>query len=75
MHHSPISSKRTTNNSCEESSMTILRINHVQLAMPRGLENVARRFYGEVRYARFRSHPHLPLEGEFGLSSVMPSST
>jgi catechol 2,3-dioxygenase-like lactoylglutathione lyase family enzyme len=28
--------------------MTILRINHVQLAMPRGLENEARRFYGEV---------------------------
>jgi catechol 2,3-dioxygenase-like lactoylglutathione lyase family enzyme len=28
--------------------MTILRINHVQLAMPRGLESEARRFYGEV---------------------------
>jgi len=28
--------------------MTILRINHLQLAMPRGLESEARRFYGEV---------------------------
>ena len=28
--------------------MTILRINHVQLAMPRGREDEARRFYGEV---------------------------
>jgi catechol 2,3-dioxygenase-like lactoylglutathione lyase family enzyme len=28
--------------------MAILRINHVQLAMPRGLEEEARRFYGEV---------------------------
>jgi len=28
--------------------MTILRINHVQLAMPRGRENEARSFYGEV---------------------------
>jgi len=28
--------------------MAILRINHVQVAMPRGLEDQARRFYGEV---------------------------
>jgi catechol 2,3-dioxygenase-like lactoylglutathione lyase family enzyme len=28
--------------------MAILRIDHVQLAMPRGLEGEARRFYGEV---------------------------
>lgn len=28
--------------------MTILRINHVQLAMPRGREDDARRFYGDV---------------------------
>ena len=28
--------------------MAILRINHVQLAMPRGLEDQARRFYGGV---------------------------
>jgi catechol 2,3-dioxygenase-like lactoylglutathione lyase family enzyme len=28
--------------------MAIIRINHVQLAMPRGLEDQARRFYGEV---------------------------
>ena len=28
--------------------MVILRINHVQLAMPRGLEDEARRFYGGV---------------------------
>jgi catechol 2,3-dioxygenase-like lactoylglutathione lyase family enzyme len=28
--------------------LAILRINHVQLAMPRGLEDEARRFYGGV---------------------------
>jgi catechol 2,3-dioxygenase-like lactoylglutathione lyase family enzyme len=28
--------------------MTILRINHVQVAMPRGLEEQARRFYGHL---------------------------
>jgi catechol 2,3-dioxygenase-like lactoylglutathione lyase family enzyme len=28
--------------------MTILRINHVQLAMPRGLEEKGRRFYSDV---------------------------
>ena len=28
--------------------MVILRINHVQVAMPRGLEDQARRFYGGV---------------------------
>jgi catechol 2,3-dioxygenase-like lactoylglutathione lyase family enzyme len=28
--------------------MTILRFNHVQLAMPRGLEEQARRFYSDV---------------------------
>jgi catechol 2,3-dioxygenase-like lactoylglutathione lyase family enzyme len=31
-----------------ELKMTILRFNHVQLAMPRGLEDQARRFYGDV---------------------------
>ena len=28
--------------------MNVLRINHVQVAMPRGLEDEARRFYGDV---------------------------
>jgi catechol 2,3-dioxygenase-like lactoylglutathione lyase family enzyme len=30
------------------SKMRILRLNHVQLAMPQGLENQARGFYGDV---------------------------
>ena len=37
--------------------MIVLRINHVQLAMPAGREDAARRFYGEVLGLRELSKP------------------